>query len=64
MTFYYWKYKNDAQAAIKICAVDNEGDVAERFFERSYLSLKLLISTLKIMNARLGFLPKMKIKLK
>jgi len=64
MLFFYWKGKNVTQAANKICALYDEGAVAERTVRKWSAGLKLVISILKIKNARAGSLPQMKIRLK
>jgi len=65
MLFFYRKGKNVTQAPNKICAVYDEGAVAERTVQKWFAAgLKLVISILKIKNARAGSPPQMKIRLK
>jgi len=65
MLFFYRKSKNATQAANKICAVYGKGAVDERKLCGSgLLGLKLVISILKIKDARVGPPPQMKIRLK
>jgi len=59
MLFFYRKGKNATQTRY---VVYGKGAVAERTAE--VLDLKLIISTLKIRNARVGPPPQMKIRLK